>query len=76
MTYLLDYPGQPKRDWADYFDYILVDAGKPLFFSEGTILRQVDRVSSCASTHLHHWLVRRMCRLIVRTPLHTLMVFL
>jgi 5'-nucleotidase len=48
MEYLLDYPvkkGEAKRDWISYFDYIVVDSRKPLFFGEGTILRQVDRVS-------------------------------
>ena len=28
-----------------YFDFVVVDARKPLFFGAGTILRQVDRVS-------------------------------
>ncbi|XP_019880637.1 cytosolic purine 5'-nucleotidase isoform X3 [Aethina tumida] len=47
MTYLFDFPHGPKttdphRDWKTYFDIIVVDARKPLFFSEGTILRQVD----------------------------------
>uniref|UniRef100_A0A672GV77 Cytosolic purine 5'-nucleotidase n=1 Tax=Salarias fasciatus TaxID=181472 RepID=A0A672GV77_SALFA len=28
--------------WQTYFDLILVDARKPLFFGEGTVLRQVD----------------------------------
>ena len=32
------------REWTDYFDYVVVDAKKPGFFSEGTILRQIDRV--------------------------------
>ncbi|XP_014666040.1 PREDICTED: cytosolic purine 5'-nucleotidase-like [Priapulus caudatus] len=40
MSYLLDKPG---RNWKTYFDYILVDAQKPLFFAEGTILRQVNQ---------------------------------
>uniref|UniRef100_A0A7N8YQN0 5'-nucleotidase, cytosolic IIb n=1 Tax=Mastacembelus armatus TaxID=205130 RepID=A0A7N8YQN0_9TELE len=38
MTYLFDFPHGPKS----YFDLILVDARKPLFFGEGTVLRQVD----------------------------------
>ncbi|XP_022252149.1 cytosolic purine 5'-nucleotidase-like [Limulus polyphemus] len=42
MTYLFDFPSCNGRDWKSYFDYILVDAKKPLFFSEGTVLRQVD----------------------------------
>ena len=36
--------GRPARDWTSYFDYIVVDAKKPNFFSEGTILRQIDKV--------------------------------
>uniref|UniRef100_A0A8B9HT54 5'-nucleotidase, cytosolic IIb n=2 Tax=Astyanax mexicanus TaxID=7994 RepID=A0A8B9HT54_ASTMX len=47
MTYLFDFPygpkhGSPHRPWQSYFDLILVDARKPLFFAEGTVLRQVD----------------------------------
>lgn len=50
MTYLFDFPHGPKpgsshRPWQSYFDLILVDARKPLFFGEGTVLRQVDTVS-------------------------------
>jgi len=36
---------QPKdvhRNWKTYFDCIVLDARKPLFFKEGTILRRVD----------------------------------
>jgi 5'-nucleotidase len=47
MTYLFDFPHGPRkedphRDWKSYFNIIVVDAKKPLFFGEGTILRQVD----------------------------------
>ncbi|CAF0854107.1 unnamed protein product [Adineta ricciae] len=46
MTYLLtvydDDSKTIKRDWKSYFDYILVDAQKPLFFAEGTTLRIID----------------------------------
>uniref|UniRef100_A0A6M2DSQ3 Cytosolic purine 5'-nucleotidase n=1 Tax=Xenopsylla cheopis TaxID=163159 RepID=A0A6M2DSQ3_XENCH len=47
MTHLFDFPhgarpDDPHRDWKTYFDIIVVDAHKPLFFGEGTILRQVD----------------------------------
>ncbi|KAJ3614116.1 hypothetical protein NHX12_017692 [Muraenolepis orangiensis] len=47
MTYLFDFAHGPKhgtahRPWQAYFDLILVDARKPLFFGEGTVLRQVD----------------------------------
>lgn len=33
---------QEARTWRSYFDYIVIDAKKPLFFGEGTVLRQVD----------------------------------
>ncbi|XP_038641105.1 cytosolic purine 5'-nucleotidase-like isoform X1 [Scyliorhinus canicula] len=43
MKYLLDFPHGPKQcSWHSYFDLILVDARKPLFFGEGTVLRLVD----------------------------------
>jgi len=45
MTYLLttNYNNtHVKRDWKSYFDFILVDAQKPLFFAEGTTLRIID----------------------------------
>lgn len=47
MNYLFDFPHGPRkedihRDWKKYFNIIVVDAKKPLFFGEGTILRQVD----------------------------------
>lgn len=42
---LLFQEKEEKRDWVSYFDYVVVDARKPLFFGAGTILRQVDRVS-------------------------------
>ncbi|XP_052831811.1 cytosolic purine 5'-nucleotidase isoform X2 [Octopus bimaculoides] len=41
MSYLLN-DAEEGRNWTTYFDYIVVDAKKPLFFTEGTILRQVD----------------------------------
>ncbi|XP_049908887.1 5'-nucleotidase, cytosolic II, like 1 isoform X2 [Epinephelus moara] len=45
MKYLLEnnhMPGSQKRSWRSYFDLIVVDTKKPLFFAEGTVLRQVD----------------------------------
>ncbi|KAK9509101.1 hypothetical protein O3M35_006491 [Rhynocoris fuscipes] len=47
MTYLFDFPHgarpeEPHRNWKTYFDIIVVDARKPLFFGEGTLMRQVD----------------------------------
>ncbi|CAG14010.1 unnamed protein product, partial [Tetraodon nigroviridis] len=55
MTYLFDFrhgpkPGTPHRPWQSYFDLILVDARKPVFFGEGTVLRQVDTVSVYCSS--------------------------
>ncbi len=38
------FQGESRR-WTTYFDYIVTDARKPLFFGEGTILRAVDEVS-------------------------------
>lgn len=35
--------GGSKRDWMNFFDYVVVDAKKPLFFAQGTILRQVNK---------------------------------
>ncbi|XP_033103068.1 cytosolic purine 5'-nucleotidase-like [Anneissia japonica] len=43
MHYLFDFPG--AKPWWEYFDVCITDARKPLFFGEGTILRQVDMVS-------------------------------
>jgi len=47
MTYLLTvYTDENsttiKRDWKTFFDFIIVDAQKPLFFAEGTTLRIID----------------------------------
>lgn len=47
MTYLMDVelpPHMPKKDWKAYFDLIVVDARKPLFFEEGSVLREVNTV--------------------------------
>lgn len=58
MTHLFDFPfgGKPDeahRDWKTYFDVIVVDARKPLFFGEGTILRQVDNVTGALRVGTH-----------------------
>lgn len=45
VCFLPFQPGSAHRPWQSYFDLILVDARKPLFFGEGTVLRQVDTVS-------------------------------
>ncbi|XP_015242775.1 PREDICTED: cytosolic purine 5'-nucleotidase-like [Cyprinodon variegatus] len=45
MKYLLEgeaKPGSPKKPWRSYFDLVVVDTRKPLFFADGTVLRQVD----------------------------------
>ncbi|XP_036450498.1 5'-nucleotidase, cytosolic II, like 1 [Colossoma macropomum] len=45
MKYLLDSPAgskNPRKLWRSYFDLVVVDTRKPLFFAEGTVLRQVD----------------------------------
>ncbi|VDL88610.1 unnamed protein product [Schistocephalus solidus] len=41
------------RPWVSYFDYIVTDAHKPLFFAEGTILRAVDQTTGQCSIGLH-----------------------
>ena len=33
-----------NRHWRTYFDYIVVDAQKPLFFEEGTSLKAINIV--------------------------------
>ncbi|XP_045922716.1 5'-nucleotidase, cytosolic II, like 1 isoform X2 [Micropterus dolomieu] len=45
MKYLLESnakPGSPKKPWQAFFDLVVVDTRKPLFFAGGTVLRQVD----------------------------------
>ncbi|KAM8829289.1 cytosolic purine 5'-nucleotidase-like isoform 3-T5 [Spinachia spinachia] len=45
MNYLLENKptlGGEKKSWRSFFDLIVVDTKKPLFFAEGTVLRQVD----------------------------------
>lgn len=59
-------PGTPHRPWQSYFDLILVDARKPLFFAEGTVLRQVDTVSkirteSSGQRRYYKWTLAGMC---------------
>lgn len=46
-------PEEPHRDWKTYFDTIVVDARKPLFFGEGTILRQVDTSTGALKIGTH-----------------------
>ncbi|KAM4635564.1 5'-nucleotidase, cytosolic II, like 1 [Polymixia lowei] len=45
MKYLLESnskSGGTKKSWRSFFDLVVVDTRKPLFFAEGTVLRQVD----------------------------------
>uniref|UniRef100_A0A3B5L0Z8 5'-nucleotidase, cytosolic II, like 1 n=1 Tax=Xiphophorus couchianus TaxID=32473 RepID=A0A3B5L0Z8_9TELE len=45
MKYLLESnpkSGSPKKPWRAFFDLVVVDTRKPLFFADGTVLRQVD----------------------------------
>ncbi|XP_076461422.1 cytosolic purine 5'-nucleotidase-like isoform X2 [Babylonia areolata] len=56
MSYIFDFPqpaGTEKRDWLSYFDYVVVDAKKPLFFTQGTILRQVDKETGSLKIGTH-----------------------
>ncbi|WAR22094.1 5NTC-like protein [Mya arenaria] len=51
--YVYTNSGATKRDWVSYFDYVVCDAKKPLFFSNGTLLRQVDRATGALKLGTH-----------------------
>ena len=53
MDFLFGVKSANGRKWTEYFDYIVVDARKPLFFSEGTILRQVDTTTGALKIGAH-----------------------
>ncbi|BFY97846.1 hypothetical protein BsWGS_00887 [Bradybaena similaris] len=54
MEYLLDFPEKHgKRHWTSYWDCVIVDAAKPLFFEDGTILRRVDTSTGYLSLGRH-----------------------
>ncbi|KAM4749083.1 LOW QUALITY PROTEIN: cytosolic purine 5'-nucleotidase-like [Rhinophrynus dorsalis] len=66
MTYLFDVGNDADKDgdaskksWSSYFDLIVVDTRKPLFFAEGTVLRQVNtetgklRIGTYTGPHQH-----------------------
>ncbi|XP_071545964.1 cytosolic purine 5'-nucleotidase isoform X2 [Panulirus ornatus] len=55
MEYLLSFPDKngEVRDWKTYFDYVGVDACKPVFFFEGTIMRQVDTTTGALRLGRH-----------------------
>ncbi|CAG5130344.1 unnamed protein product, partial [Candidula unifasciata] len=43
MNYLFDAETNPDNaSWITFFDFIVVDARKPLFFAQGTVLREVN----------------------------------
>ena len=57
MDFLLNFPDAPYagRPWQSYFNFTFVDARKPSFFAEGTVLRQVPLLlenTSCTETFL------------------------
>lgn len=54
MKYLLENNkvGGQGSSWRSYFDLIVVDTRKPLFFAGGTVLRQVDTVSKWSESPL------------------------
>jgi len=58
MSYLLNDSG---RHWRSYFDYIVVDARKPLFFEEGTSLKEIDIVS----TFFFCWYMRILAKILM-----------
>lgn len=51
MKYLLE--SDAKDNWREYFDYVVVDAKKPIFFKDGTILRQVHQETGVLSIGHH-----------------------
>lgn len=53
MTFLFGVNSSNGRPWKSYFDFILVDARKPLFFEEGTLLRQVDTSTGALKIGTH-----------------------
>ena len=44
---------EPHRNWKTYFDVIVVDASKPLFFGEGTLMRQVNTMTGALRIGSH-----------------------
>jgi 5'-nucleotidase len=53
MTYMLG------NDWANSFDLVVVDARKPLWFSDGTAFRQVDKVTGALKIGMHTGTLRK-----------------
>lgn len=61
MAYLLDFPEYAGKDWTEFFDFVVVDAKKPLFFKDGTILRKVDRETGALSLGHHVGPLKQGC---------------
>ena len=59
MDFLLNFPDAPYagRPWQSYFNFTFVDARKPTFFAEGTVLRQVALWSLCSSKCLREKII-------------------
>jgi len=58
MSYLLNGQNSDYANWRDYFDVIIVSAGKPTFFNQGTTLREV----SCESGNLKIGAITKFCK--------------
>jgi hypothetical protein len=55
MTYLFTFEGADlSRNWRSYFDYVVVDARKPLFFGEGNCSTYVWEAFSIISDLISH----------------------
>ena len=52
MSYMIENI-EKGRTWRSYFDYIVVDARKPLFFEEGTTLKEINIVSLSLKSSKH-----------------------
>ena len=44
---------ESSREWISYLDYIVIDAKKPLFFGEGTVLRQFNTTTGALKIGTH-----------------------
>ncbi|XP_062522890.1 cytosolic purine 5'-nucleotidase-like isoform X2 [Corticium candelabrum] len=51
LSYLLSEDSEPREEttggkvWTSYFDYVVVDAQKPVYFEGGTTLRQINETT-------------------------------
>jgi 5'-nucleotidase len=53
MTYVLG------KNWTSYWDVVVVDARKPLWFAEGTVFREVNPQSGSLKIGIHTGPLRR-----------------